>query len=174
MQALVKMMQSGEQGKLWKSNVKWELLIHNKNKEEIGVIGSTAATRWYRFLSPWDGGSSPLSPPNNHSDWFSEIIHNQLRLFMSFGPWGSSDIVHTYIFKFNINTSNLFVRIGCYIAGWSSWLARWPHEPKVVGPSPTPATQFIANKHFDYCFFIGEKISYIASCLWRWGATTGR
>ena len=76
-------------GKALKIQIKWELLIHNKNKEAIGVNGSTAATRWYRFLSPWDGGSSPLSPPNNYSDWFSEI-----RTSLNSGPWGSSDLVH--------------------------------------------------------------------------------
>lgn len=27
------------------------------------------------------------------------------------------------------------------IAGWSSWLAHWTHNPKVVGSSPTPATK---------------------------------
>ena len=30
------------------------------------------------------------------------------------------------------------------IAGWSSLVARWAHNPKVVGSNPTPAT--IENK----------------------------
>lgn len=31
----------------------------------------------------------------------------------------------------------------CYyqIAGWSSPVARWAHNPKVVGSNPTPATK---------------------------------
>ena len=35
-------------GKALKIQIKWELLILNKNKEETGVIGGTATTRWYR------------------------------------------------------------------------------------------------------------------------------
>ena len=27
------------------------------------------------------------------------------------------------------------------IAGWSSLVARWAHNPKVVGSNPTPATK---------------------------------
>ena len=27
-----------------------------------------------------------------------------------------------------------------YIAGWSSLVARWAHNPEVVGPNPAPAT----------------------------------
>jgi hypothetical protein len=32
---------------------------------------------------------------------------------------------------------------GCYdsTAGWSSLVARWAHNPKVVGSNPTPATK---------------------------------
>src|SRR5438270_9661951 len=29
-----------------------------------------------------------------------------------------------------------------WIAGWSSLVARWAHNPKVVGSNPTPATKF--------------------------------
>ena len=35
---------------------------------------------------------------------------------------------------------SLFLRHLCYIAGWSSSVARWAHNPKVVGSNPTPAT----------------------------------
>ena len=28
----------------------------------------------------------------------------------------------------------------CYIAGWSSLVARWAHNPEVVGSNPSPAT----------------------------------
>jgi hypothetical protein len=30
-------------------------------------------------------------------------------------------------------------------AGWSSPVARWAHNPKVVGSNPTPATNQINN-----------------------------
>src|SRR5262245_46029740 len=30
-------------------------------------------------------------------------------------------------------------------AGWSSPVARWAHNPKVVGSNPTPATKLIAE-----------------------------
>ena len=35
---------------------------------------------------------------------------------------------------------NLFVTI--HIAGWSSLVARWAHNPKAVGSNPAPATIF--------------------------------
>lgn len=48
-----------------------------------------------------------------------------------------------------------FVRIGCHIAGWSSWLARWPHEPKVADSSSAPATKVFFKlkwvKKIDTC-----------------------
>ena len=115
------------------------------NSEETGVIGSTATTRRYRSY---------------RREMEVRVLH---RLQINDYLFHSVDIIYSTYMNCFLRSS--FVRIGCHIAGWSSWLARWPHEPKVVGPSPTPATQFIANKHFDYCFFIGEKISYIASCL---------
>jgi hypothetical protein len=31
------------------------------------------------------------------------------------------------------------------VAGWSSLVARWAHNPKVVGSNPTPATNQISN-----------------------------
>ena len=52
-------------GKALKIQIKWELLILNKNKEETGVIGSTATTRWYRSYRREMGGSSPPSPPKS-------------------------------------------------------------------------------------------------------------
>ena len=30
--------------------------------------------------------------------------------------------------------------ISCFIAGWSSLVARWAHNPKVIGSNPIPAT----------------------------------
>ena len=36
---------------------------------------------------------------------------------------------------------SLFLRhLFCYIAGWSSLVARWAHNPKVAGSNPAPAT----------------------------------
>ena len=35
---------------------------------------------------------------------------------------------------------SLFLRHLCYIAGWSSSVARWAHNPKVGGSNPSPAT----------------------------------
>ena len=32
------------------------------------------------------------------------------------------------------------------IAGWSSLVARWAHNPKVVGSNPTPATKQVINE----------------------------
>ncbi len=32
-----------------------------------------------------------------------------------------------------------------YIAGWSSLVARWAHNPKVTGSNPVPATILIAD-----------------------------
>ena len=32
----------------------------------------------------------------------------------------------------------------CYIAGWSSLVARRAHNPKVVGSNPTPATNLVS------------------------------
>ncbi len=32
-----------------------------------------------------------------------------------------------------------------YIAGWSSLVARWAHNPKVVGSNPAPATKLVGD-----------------------------
>ncbi len=32
-----------------------------------------------------------------------------------------------------------------YIAGWSSLVARWAHNPKVAGSNPVPATKFVGD-----------------------------
>ena len=34
-------------------------------------------------------------------------------------------------------------RAGAFTAGWSSWSARWAHNPEVVGSNPTPATNYL-------------------------------
>ena len=41
------------------------------------------------------------------------------------------------------------------IAGWSSLVARWAHNPKVVGSNPTPATKVIEPKSLMYFHFSG-------------------
>ena len=33
-----------------------------------------------------------------------------------------------------------------FSAGWSSLVARWAHNPEVVGSNPTPATNYLMNK----------------------------
>ena len=32
-----------------------------------------------------------------------------------------------------------------FIAGWSSPVARWAHNPKVAGSNPVPATNFLGD-----------------------------
>ena len=32
-----------------------------------------------------------------------------------------------------------------FIAGWSSQVARWAHNPKVTGSNPVPATNFLGD-----------------------------
>jgi hypothetical protein len=38
---------------------------------------------------------------------------------------------------------SLFLRQKINIAGWSSLVARWAHNPKVVGSNPAPATKMV-------------------------------
>ena len=40
-----------------------------------------------------------------------------------------------------------------FIAGWSSLVARWAHNPKVAGSNPVPAT-----KHFGDVAQLGEHL----------------
>ena|SRR5690625_1826706 len=40
-------------------------------------------------------------------------------------------------------TCNAELIIVKYIAGWSSLVARWAHNPKVIGSNPIPATNFL-------------------------------
>ena len=38
------------------------------------------------------------------------------------------------------------------IAGWSSSVARWAHNPEVVGSNPTPATKWsVSLEAYDVC-----------------------
>ena len=37
---------------------------------------------------------------------------------------------------------SLFLRHLMFIAGWSSLVARWAHNPEVVGSNPSPATKW--------------------------------
>ncbi len=43
------------------------------------------------------------------------------------------------------------------IAGWSSLVARWAHNPKVVGSNPTPATNKIKDLRQRKSFFYAQK-----------------
>src|SRR5205809_7860695 len=53
------------------------------------------------------------------------------------------------------------VRRGCYhqIAGWSSLVARWAHNPKVGGSNPPPATNAIIELRGIQVFDCGPKWS---------------
>ena len=48
-----------------------------------------------------------------------------------------------------------------FVAGWSSLVARWAHNPKVVGSNPTPATK-IKGRLLKLAFFIALFILIIA------------
>ncbi len=59
--------------------------------------------------------------------------------------------IHTYYIVTDCYriSLNVVVKIVCgkirkqtshYVAGWSSLVARWAHNPKVVGSNPAPAT----------------------------------
>ena len=43
--------------------------------------------------------------------------------------------------KLALGFESLFLRDLFYIAGWSSLVARWAHNPKVGGSNPPPATK---------------------------------
>ena len=48
-----------------------------------------------------------------------------------------------------------------WIAGWSSQVAHWAHNPKVVGSNPTPATIFFAIKLYSFSnpyLFLNPKV----------------
>ena len=50
---------------------------------------------------------------------------------------------------------SLFLRhlkIYLFIAGWSSSVARWAHNPEAVGSNPTPATKWsVSLEAYDVC-----------------------
>ena len=46
-------------------------------------------------------------------------------------------------------------------AGWSSLVARWAHNPKVVGSNPTPATP-LSPCHSGAYLFLGAPLKYLA------------
>ena len=47
------------------------------------------------------------------------------------------------------------------IAGWSSLVARWAHNPKVVGSNPTPATPLSPCQSGAY-LFLGASFMHLA------------
>lgn len=89
--------------------------------EAIGVNGSTATTGRYRSY---------------RREMEVRVLH---RLQINDYLFHSVDIIYSTYMNCFLRSS--FVRIGCHIAGWSSWLARWPHEPKVADSSSAPATK---------------------------------
>ncbi len=52
---------------------------------------------------------------------------------------GASGIVPLTSFKIIIVIHKVFIFV---VAGWSSSVARWAHNPKVAGSNPAPATNY--------------------------------
>ncbi len=50
------------------------------------------------------------------------------------------------------------------IAGWSSLVARWAHNPKVVGSNPTPATNFQPKTQSYKGFLIFPTVFRLYDC----------
>ena len=48
------------------------------------------------------------------------------------------------------------------IAGWSSLVARWAHNPKVGGSNPSPATNKNGYTNCDNRFFISITFKYFS------------
>lgn len=46
-------------------------------------------------------------------------------------------------FRIKILTLKTFINIIIPIAGWSSLVAHWVHNPKVIGSNPIPASSFV-------------------------------
>ncbi len=59
------------------------------------------------------------------------------------------------------------------IAGWSSLVARWAHNPKVGGSNPSPATKAFINSHREGGFFIGLRVNPHFSQSFCWGGASG-
>ncbi len=47
-------------------------------------------------------------------------------------------------------------------AGWSSLVARWAHNPKVVGSNPAPATNLDSKENADLEEILGRRFSFVA------------
>src|ERR1022692_3180367 len=62
-------------------------------------------------------------------------------------------------------------RRGCYdaLAGWSSLIARWAHNPKVGGSNPPPATNSIIGLQAKLLLPAGAKMSN-PGCLFHFAA----
>ena len=57
---------------------------------------------------------------------------------------GASGIVPLTSFKIIIVIHKVFIFV---VAGWSSSVARWAHNPKVAGSNPAPATTCNTKGH---------------------------
>ncbi len=70
-----------------------------------------------------------------------------------------------YLTHFSQNTAQTWVDM-CALesykqgAGWSSPVARWAHNPKVVGSNPTPATNLLIRFFGSSHFMVGQNIKY--------------
>ncbi len=81
---------------------------------------------------------------------------NRLRTIYNYSKESGELSAHTYIFvkyppslhsKLDCLARRIYYRL--QIAGWSSLVARWAHNPKVVGSNPTPATNSISPQTFE-------------------------
>ncbi len=64
-----------------------------------------------------------------------------------------------------------------HIAGWSSLVARWAHNPKVIGSNPIPATKTIKGLAKSLSFFLISPAgrAYLRAGLTHWpGVPTWR
>ena len=63
------------------------------------------------------------------------IPNTEVKLFSADGSWGFTPA------RVGRCQASIFIII--HIAGWSSSVARWAHNPKVAGSNPAPATNYI-------------------------------
>lgn len=99
-----------------------------KRQRDDWCNGSTATTRWYRFLIVVGGGSSPSSSP---IDYFWIWLEAQRCLYAVFySVWHLSDKTGSYLVSINIllmflhNCCSSSVKIGCTIRICSSTVER--------------------------------------------------
>lgn len=113
-------------------------VLANSNQRDDWCNGSTATTRWYRFLIVVGGGSSPSSSP---IDYFWIWLEAQRCLYAVFIRcdiclWRQAHILFLdYIYDnvlimFLHNCCSSSVKIGCAIRICSSTVERRGHHPE--------------------------------------------